>query len=215
MAYSTHRQPITRKASATPPTPPSSSSSSVSSIDISSLNRHAKPAVQHTHTPLPAASVDDITDEAAVAAGLRKPPSQTNTHIKAADVDGQVPGSSPARPNPEKLAAEVRQAAHRSQAAAAAAQTAASKSTRASQAAADKQQAAGFASSTASGSGFSAPAAAVSGFGVPSGTVDSWDSSDQAGLGSDEEAEQAAKAMVIELLTHTKVGRGCWGPDLL
>jgi hypothetical protein len=211
IAYDTRPHHTPHKAPGPSGSSTSSSSSSVSSIDISSLNRHGKPAVQHPHIPVPDASVDEIAQEAAVAAGLRKPPTQPDTHIKAAD--SKVPGSSPARPNPGKLSAEVQQAAKKAEAAAAAAQSAATKSSRASQAAADKQHAAGFGSSAAAGSGFSKAAAA--GFGVPSGPVDSWDSSDQAGLGSDEEAEQAAKAMVIELLTHPKVNKGgCWRTEV-
>jgi hypothetical protein len=42
--------------------------------------------------------------------------------------------------------------------------------------------------------------------GVPADPVDSWDSGDAGVSGfSDDEAEQQAKAMVIELLTHPKV----------
>lgn len=52
------------------------------------------------------------------------------------------------------------------------------------------------------------PLAAVGsgGMGVPAHPVDSWDSGDAGVSGfSDDEAEQQAKAMVIELLTHPKV----------
>jgi hypothetical protein len=232
LAYQQYKSRSGGKAAYSPSAPSSrtpastghSSSSSSSRSGLSSRPaRHAKPqaTAEHDQTPLsaPSSNIDVVKREAAAAAaavGSNHSQQQQQQQQQQSPVGTINHGkASSAR----KLAAEASQAARAAKSAAAVAKGAASRSSSAAQAAADKQANTAGARSAAANAeappassvspswgaaaGSAGPPAAAAAAAVP---VDSWDVSDDSAMFSDEDAEQHAKAMVIELLTHPKVG---------
>lgn len=206
-------------------------SSSSSSTGAGSPPRHAKPTAQSVSTTPASALASDIgavaqQASAAAATASGKDTFRQQQEQQTAQHGTSHSGAAGAGANAGRLAAEVANAAHAAESAAAAAQAAASRSSHAAQSASTKRShtapakadAAAAAANAAfkrqptgttasvppswgAAAGVTEPSAAAAAAGRP---VDSWDAGD-AGVFSDEEAEQKAKAMVIELLTHPKV----------
>jgi len=117
--------------------------------------------------------------------------------------------------SPARLAAQAAKAANQASTAAATAEAAAARSSKATDAASKRraETVPGKAETATGGAGLSssglpaswgAPGAAIAAAADTLCPVDSWDADGYGSL-TDEEAEQQAKAMVIELITHPKV----------